>query len=75
MMVVYDFTPVTNQKEITSSSTRVVDGKISKVIPGMIIQKLKPDSEGQSTAQLDISIIVGDDYPEKQKWKLHTHEL
>jgi hypothetical protein len=54
---------------------RVVDGKISKVIPGMIIQKLKPDSEGQSTAQLDISIIVGDDYPEKQKWKLHTHEL
>ena len=54
---------------------RVIDGKISKVIPGMIVQKLKPDSEGQLTAESDISIIVGDGYPEQQKWKLHTYEL
>lgn len=54
---------------------RVIDGKISKVIPGMIVQKLKPDDEGQPTAESDISIIVGDGYSEQQKWKLHTYEL
>lgn len=54
---------------------RVIDGKISKVQPGMIIKKLKPDTTGQATAMSDISMVVNDDYAEQQKWKLHTHEL
>jgi hypothetical protein len=55
---------------------RVKDGKITKVVPGMIISKLKPDDNlGTATAISDISMVVADDQIEKQKWKLHTHEL
>lgn len=55
---------------------RVIDKKLTKLVPGIIISKLKPnDFEGKSCAREDITIIVDDDYPDKQKWKLISYEL
>jgi len=53
---------------------RVIDGKLTKYVPGVIISKLKPDIEGTSCALEDISIIAQDDC-QTQKWKLHSYEL
>ena len=54
---------------------KIIDGKITRIVPGMTISKLKPDNDGQSTANADVSVIVNNDYTDQQKWKLHTHEL
>lgn len=55
---------------------RVVDGKLTKLIPGIIISKLKPNKiEGKNCAIDDISVIVDEDYENKQKWKLTSYEL
>ena len=55
---------------------RIVDGKLTKLIPGIIISKLKPNAmEGRNCASEDMSIIVDEDYADKQKWKLTSYEL
>jgi hypothetical protein len=55
---------------------RVINGKLSKVNPSLVIYKMKPDEfEGTSCASEDICVLVPDDYPNKQLWKLHAYEL
>lgn len=55
---------------------RVKDGKLVKIVPGMIITKLKPNLEkGKCTSNQDISIIVNAEHKEHIKWKLDNHEL
>lgn len=55
---------------------KVVDGKLTKLIPGVIISKLMPKDEGQLCAKEDMSIIVPKSYKgKKQQWKLVTYEL
>lgn len=55
---------------------RVIDGKLVKVVPGVIISKLKPNLvTGKCTTNEDISIIVDENYIDKTKWKLDTYEL
>lgn len=55
---------------------RVIDGKLSKVNPSLVIYKLKPDElEGVSCTNEDISILVNEEYTDKQLWKLHAYEL
>lgn len=55
---------------------RIVDGKLTKLIPGIIIHKLKPNNnDGKTCAMDDISVIVDEDYDNKQKWKLTSYEL
>jgi hypothetical protein len=56
---------------------RVVDGKISKVNPNMIVSKLMPDNDdGVLCASEDLSIIVKScDKVESTKWKLNVYEL
>lgn len=54
---------------------RVVDGKLTKLIPGIIISKLKPNKEGVICAKDDVSIIVNKSFKNKQTWKLNSYEL
>ncbi len=55
---------------------RVVDGRLTTLVPGIIISKYKPNSkEGVECASEDINIIVSTKYKKKQKWKLTNHEL
>jgi hypothetical protein len=55
---------------------RVVDGKLTTLIPGIIITKYKPNStEGVLCASEDINIIVNNKHRKKQKWKLTNYEL
>jgi hypothetical protein len=55
---------------------RVIDGKLSKVNPSLVIYKLKPNNtEGTYCAVDDICVIVDEDYTDKQLWKLHAYEL
>lgn len=55
---------------------KVIDGKLTKYVPGITISKLKPDeSQGMSCAKEDISIIVDENYNNIQKWKLTSYEL
>lgn len=61
---------------------KVVDGRITKVSPYAIIQKLKPSNAGQLTSASDISIIIN---PKKittswaknevQHWELCNYEI
>ena len=55
---------------------RVVDGKLKRVNPAMVIYKLKPDSiEGVPCSLEDISIVVPHGTNNSQLWKLTTYEL
>ncbi len=55
---------------------KIVDGKITKLVPGIMISKLKPNpTNGVNCAIEDISIIVDDQFTDKQKWKLTSYEL
>jgi len=55
---------------------KVIDGKLVKYIPGVIISKLKPHkTEGVFCAKEDISVLVNKSFSDKQKWKLNTYEL
>lgn len=54
----------------------VVEGKLTKYIPGIIISKLKPNlNEGTLCPIEDISIVCKENNMDTQKWKLHTYEL
>lgn len=54
---------------------RVIDGKISNVLPGQIVARLTPGGKIRC-AKEDISIVVASRYRGKtQKWELQTHEL
>lgn len=54
---------------------RVVDGKLTKLIPGILISKIKPMQEGISCSKDDVSIVVSEDFEKKQRWKLTEYEL
>lgn len=55
---------------------RVVDGKLVKSYSSIVIAKLELNIEGTTSAQEDISILVGNDYDgETNKWKLNVYEL
>lgn len=54
---------------------RVVDGKLTKVVPGIMITKYKPDIEGINCCSEDISIVINEDSINTQKWKLTSYEL
>lgn len=54
---------------------RVIDGKISTVVPSLVVSKLMPGDEGISCADEDVSILVNDSYNKKKKWKLTVYEL
>lgn len=51
---------------------RVIDGKLTRYSPGVIISKLKPSIEGTNCASEDISIITDKN---SKNWKLHSYEL
>jgi len=53
---------------------KIVDGKLTKYIPGVMISKLKPSIEGISCHKDDINIVTNNNI-DTQKWKLHTYEL
>lgn len=54
----------------------VVDGKLTKYVPGVIISKLKPNlNDGTSCLFEDISIVSNDKNLNLQKWKTHIYEL
>ena len=54
---------------------RVVEGKLVKVVPGIIITKYKPSTEGINCISEDISIVTNNTEPNIQKWKLSSYEL
>jgi len=57
----------------------VVDGRIKRVRPHAIIQKLRPSTSGQLTSASDISIIINpdeiDDQVSTQYWKMYNYEI
>jgi len=58
------------------SDVRVIDGKIKRMNPSLVICKLKPDKyEGVACSEEDISIIVPYGANNLQLWKLTTYEL
>lgn len=54
---------------------KIVDGKLTKLIPGIRISKLKPNKEGVNCSIEDVSIVVSKSFKNKQKWKLDSYEL
>lgn len=55
---------------------KVVNDKLIKYIPGVIISKLKPDNnEGTICAKENVSIIVNEAYADSQKWKMTSYEI
>jgi hypothetical protein len=60
---------------------KVVNGRIIKIRPHAIVQKLKPRSTGQLTSITDISIIIDSkkikdkDHIRVQHWELCNHEI
>ena len=60
---------------------KVVNGRITKIRPHAIVQKLKPRSTGQLTSITDISIIIDSkkikdkDDIRVQHWELCNHEI
>ena len=54
---------------------KVVDGKLIRVTPGIIIQKYKQKEDGILTASEDISILVNKDFKNKQSWSMTYYEL
>lgn len=55
---------------------KVVEGKLIRIIPGIMISKLKPSiKEGIDCAKEDVSIIVDENFVNKQKWKMTTYEV
>ena len=55
---------------------RVVEGKLKRVNPALVIYKLKPDlTNGVSCSIEDISIVVPHGTNNSQLWKLTTYEL
>lgn len=54
---------------------RVIDGKLTKLIPGIMITKLKPSTTGIYCASEDVSIVVDETFTDKQQWELTSYEL
>jgi hypothetical protein len=60
---------------------KVVNGRIAKIRPHAIVQKLKPSDKGQLTSIEDISIIIDSkkikdkDDIRVQHWELCNHEI
>ena len=60
---------------------KVVNGRIAKIRPHAIVQKLKPSDKGQFTSIEDISIIIDSkkikdkDDIRVQHWELCNHEI
>jgi hypothetical protein len=60
---------------------KVVNGRIAKIRPHAIVQKLKPSDKGQLTSIEDISIIIDSkkikdkDDIRVQHWELCDHEI
>lgn len=54
---------------------KIINGKLTKLLPGIVISKLKPNQEGINCARDDISIVVDKNFKNTQKWKLHSYEL
>ena len=54
---------------------KVVNGRIAKVRPHAIVQKLKPSDKGQLTSIDDISIITNPTLSRVQFWELCDHEI
>lgn len=55
---------------------RIIDGKISTLVPNLVVSKLMPSIDGVSCTEEDISIVVDTAYKDKTiKWKLNTYEL
>jgi hypothetical protein len=53
----------------------VKEGKLTKLVPGIVITKLKPSTEGIDCVFDDVSILVDSKYTNIQKWKLDRYEL
>jgi len=54
---------------------QVVDGKVTRIVPKVMISKLKPSTQGTLTYKDDISLIAKEETTETQYWKLTSHEL
>ena len=55
---------------------RIIDGRISKIVPNLVVSKLMPMVDGVMCTEEDISIVVDTTYNDKTiKWKLNTYEL
>lgn len=55
---------------------RVIDGKVVKYTPGIILTKYYESTRGITTSADDISILVADaEQTKTMKWKLTTNEL
>ena len=54
---------------------KVVNGRITRVRPHAIVQKLKPSNKGQLTSIDDISIITYPTSSRVQHWELCDHEI
>jgi hypothetical protein len=55
---------------------RIIDGRISTMVPNLVVSKLMPNTDGVSCTEEDISIVVDTTYKDKIiKWKLNTYEL
>lgn len=54
---------------------QVVDGKVTRIVPKVMISKLKPSSTGTITLKEDISIVCEEESDNTQKWNLVSHEL
>lgn len=56
--------------------SRVIDGKLVRYTPGIMIRKYHDSDSGIITAAEDISIVVDDDYSgETKKWEMKKYEL
>lgn len=53
----------------------IVDGKLTRHIPGIIIHKLKPSTTGINCASDDVSIVTDNEDVLTQKWQLSKYEL
>lgn len=54
---------------------KVVEGKLVKIIPGTVITKYKPNIEGISCSEEDISIVTSVNDVNSKQWKLTRYEL
>lgn len=55
---------------------KVIDGKLSRLVPGLTISKLMPCDSGKECAKQDISIVVDKEFTgEVTNWKMVTYEL
>lgn len=52
---------------------RVIDGVLIRNFQEITVSKLMPSTTGQACAKDDITVVVNNDYIDKQYWKVTTY--